>query len=84
MQELSEAGFHIGDFLHEGNHPMWDSALSRGPAPLVGWVLVEERAEGGDALYQRAQLLPRFLDGFDRVCEGGNVALYKRRVEPLR
>lgn len=79
MQELSAEGFAIGDFLHEGNHPMWDSAITRGPAPLVGWVLVEERAEGGDALFLRQRELPHFLDGFDRVCEGGNVALYRRR-----
>src|SRR5262245_25220434 len=31
MQELSQAGFSIRDFLHEGNHPMWDSAFTRGP-----------------------------------------------------
>jgi hypothetical protein len=79
MQELSQAGFAIADFLHEGNHPMWDSGATRGPAPLVGWVLIEERAEGGDALFQRQQMFPRFLDGFDRVCAGGNVALYRRR-----
>lgn len=79
MQELAADGIAIGDFLHEGNHPMWDSAYTRGPAPLAGWVLVEERAEGGDALHQRAQEFPRFFEGFDRVCEGGNVALYRRR-----
>lgn len=82
MQELSAEGFDISDFLHEGNHPLWDSAYTRGPAPLVGWVLVEERAEGGDALFQRAQELPRFLEGFERVCEGGNVALYQRTTSP--
>lgn len=81
MQELAAEGFAVGDFLHEGNHPLWDSAYTRGPAPLVGWVLVEERAEGGDALYQRAREFPRFFEGFDRVCEGGNVALYRRRHE---
>lgn len=80
MQELSADGFSIGDFLHEGNHPMWDSAYMRGPAPLVGWVLIEERAEGGDALFKRQQQFPHFLDGFDRVCEGGSVALYRRRL----
>lgn len=79
MQELSAAGLGIADFLHEGNGPIWDSAFTRGPAPLAGWVLVEEYAEGGDALYQRARQYPRFLEGFNRVCEGGNVALYKRQ-----
>ena len=78
MQELSREGFGIGDFLHEGNGPLWDSAFTRGPAPLVRWVLVEEFAEGGDALYRRAREFPRFLAGFERICAGGNVALYRR------
>jgi hypothetical protein len=83
MQELSHEGFHLADFLHEGNGPLWDSAFIRGPAPLVGWVLVEEQAEGGDAVYQRAQAYPRFFDGFERMCEGGGVALYRRTLQNL-
>ena len=79
MHELSLAGFAIRDFLHEGNGPIWDSAFTRGPAPLVGWVLVEEEAEGGDAVAQRHRRFPSLLEGFERVCEGGNVALYRRR-----
>jgi hypothetical protein len=79
MQELSTAGFGIRDFLHEGNGPIWDSAFTRGPAPFVEWVLVEEHAEGGDAVAQRHRLKPRLLSDFDRVCEGGNVALYRRK-----
>jgi hypothetical protein len=79
MQELSLEGFNIADFVHEGSGPLWNVALSRGPASLAGWVLIEEVAEGGDVLYQRQKAAPYFLDGFDRVCEGGNVALYKRR-----
>lgn len=79
MQELSQDGFNIADFVHEGSGPLWEAALSRGPAALAGWVIVEEVAEGGDVLYQRQKATPAFLNGFDRVCEGGNVALYKRR-----
>ncbi|MEO8679560.1 MAG: hypothetical protein ABI665_10970 [Vicinamibacterales bacterium] len=79
MQELSLEGFNIADFIHEGSGPLWDFALSKGPASLAGWVLVEEVAEGGDVLYQRQKAAPFFLDGFDRICEGGNVALYRRR-----
>jgi len=79
MQELSHEGFGIADFLHEGNGPLWVAALSRGPAALAGWVLVEEAAEGGDVLFQRQKAFPGFLAGYDRVCEGGNVALYRRR-----
>jgi hypothetical protein len=79
MHELSHAGFEIKDFLHEGNGPIWDSAFTRGPAPLAGWVLVEEAAEGGDAVSQRRRLHRRLLERYERVCEGGNVALYRRR-----
>ena len=80
MQELSHAGFAIRDFLHEGNHPMWDSAFTRGPGALVRFVVVEEAAEGGDAIIQRQRVYPRLLEDFDRVCEGGNVALYQRKT----
>ena len=79
MQEMSAAGFAIKDFLHEGNGPIWDSAFTRGPAPLVEWVMVEEVAEGGDAMALRHRAYPRLLEDYDRVCTGGNVALYRRR-----
>lgn len=78
LQELSREGFDIADFLHEGNGPTWDLALSRGPAPFAGWALIEEVAEGGDVLSQRAKVNPKWLNGMARVCEGGNVALYRR------
>jgi hypothetical protein len=81
MHELSAAGFDIRDFLHEGNGPIWDSAYTRGPAPLVEWVMVEEAAEGGDAVIQRHRQIPRLLTDYDKVCEGGNVSLYRRRSE---
>jgi hypothetical protein len=80
MHELSAAGFDIADFLHEGNGPIWDSAFTRGPAPLVEWVMVEEVAEGGDAVIQRHRQIPRLLEDYDRVCGGGNVSLYRRRA----
>ena len=78
MQELSLEGFAIADFLHEGNGPIWELAVSRGPAPFVGWALVEEAAEGGDMLSQRIKAHPEWLAGMERVCEGGNVTLYRR------
>jgi hypothetical protein len=46
MQELSHAGIHIRDFVHEGNGELWRHAFAR-PAAHVRWVLIEERAEGG-------------------------------------
>jgi len=79
MQELSLAGFDLADFLHEGSGPTWQAAYAYGPVAFTGWVLVEEAAEGGDMLHQKATQWPDFLRGFDRVCEGGNVALYRRR-----
>ncbi len=78
MQELSLADFHLADFLHEGSGPTWQAAYAYGPVAFTGWVLIEEAAEGGDMLHQKATQWPDFLRGFERVCEGGNVALYRR------
>jgi len=78
MQELSHDGFRIRDFLHEGNGDIWLSALEY-PDAHVEWVLVEEQAEGGDMLAQRARSRPAYLAGYARVAEGGGVALYRRR-----
>jgi len=41
--------------------------------------VVEEQAEGGDAVIQRHRQLPRLLQDYDQVCAGGNVTLYRRR-----
>jgi len=79
MQELSLAGFTIADFIHEGNGPIWAHAVETGPAPHAGWMLVEEQAEGGDVLARRIRDDPPFAQGMERVCDGGGVALYRRR-----
>ncbi len=79
MQELSHTGFDLADFLHEGNGPMWAVALHQDPSLVVGWIAIEEAAEGGDRLSHIAKQWPGFLSGYQRVCEGGNVALYRRR-----
>lgn len=76
MQELSAQGFAIRSFVHEGNHPLWDEALAA-PQGRVGWILIEEQAEGGDVLAIRARQDPAFLHGFQRVCAGGGVALHQ-------
>jgi hypothetical protein len=81
MQELSHAGFAIGDFVNEGNGAIWELAMATGPALHAGWMLVEEQAEGGDVLAQAIARDHRFAVGMMRVCEGGGVALY-RRVMP--
>jgi hypothetical protein len=77
MQDLSRDGFRIRDFLHEGNGDIWLNAL-HDPRPFVGWVLVEEQAEGGDMLAKQAREHPAFLAGFSRVCEAAGLALYRR------
>lgn len=79
MQQMSRDGFRLRDFLHEGNGDLWKSAF-RTPERYVHWILIEESAEGGDMLAQRAREDAAFLAGFDRVAEGGGVALYQRRA----
>jgi hypothetical protein len=78
MQELSHQGLRIRDFLHEGNGDIWLAAVEY-PDPHVRWVLIEEQAEGGDILAVRARSRPSFLAGYDRVAEGGGVALYRKK-----
>ena len=75
MHDLSNAGFDITHFLHEGNGEIWRFAML-GPAGHAGWLIVEERAEGGDALFV-ASKRTRWLSGFERVAEGGGAALYR-------
>jgi hypothetical protein len=78
MHDLGRAGFDVHSFLHEGNGQAWQYAVL-GPSGYVNWVAIEERAEGGDSLYQAWRRDERYLDGFERVAEGGGVALYRRR-----
>jgi len=77
MQETSRAGFALRDFLHEGNGDIWLAALEN-PAPYAEWILIEEKAEGGDMLARRARKQPEFLSGYSRACEGAGLALYVR------
>ena len=78
MQELSRDGLRIRDFLHEGNGEIWRAALEF-PDPHAEWMLIEEQAEGGDMLAERARARQGYLAGYARVAEGGGVALYRRR-----
>jgi hypothetical protein len=66
MQEASRDGFNLRDFLHEGNGDIWLAALEE-PRPYAGWLLIEEKAEGGDLLARRSREYPHFLDGYSRV-----------------
>jgi hypothetical protein len=76
MQELSWAGFDIADFVHEGNGEIYNSAL-KNPSRYVGWILAEERAEGGDEIAHRIAEHPEFIRGYTRICSGGGVAVYR-------
>jgi hypothetical protein len=77
MQQTAAAGFRLRDFLHEGNGQLWQEAL-RSPVRHVGWIAIEERAQGGDMLFRRGREDPEFLEGFERVVAGGGLALYRR------
>src|SRR5258708_3461609 len=83
MQETSRAGFAIRDFLHEGNGDIWLAALQN-PTRFAEWILIEEKAEGGDMLARRAREQPNFLSGYSRACEGAGLALYVRSGSSLR
>jgi hypothetical protein len=78
MQQMSRDGFALRDFVHEGNGELWHRA-TEAPVVYVRWILIEESAEGGDVLAQRARESDSFLAGFTRVIEGGGVALYHRQ-----
>jgi hypothetical protein len=75
MHDLSLAGFDIRDFLHEGNGEIWRFAMLK-PAGHAGWIMVEENAEGGDALHHAAKR-GDWLRGFTKVAEGGGASLYR-------
>jgi hypothetical protein len=80
MQELSQAGINIRDFVHEGTLPYWQEAIEA-PRGRVGWILVDERSEGGDMLAKRARESSAFTTGFSRLCADGGVALYRAKLE---
>ena len=78
MQELSAIGLRIRNFVYEENTPFWREALEE-PGPDIGWILISENPDGRDALIGPARENSAMLRDFDRVCEGGRVALYRRR-----
>ena len=78
MQELSQHGFAIADFIHEGNGALWELALETGPAPHAGWMLVEEESEGGDVLAQHIRRHRRLHAWDDEGVRRRRRVLYKR------
>src|SRR5262249_9179140 len=81
MQEASQQGLAIRDFLHEGNGDIWLAALED-PHRFADWILIEEKAEGGDMLARIARGRPSFLAGYARICDGAGLALYRRLEHP--
>lgn len=77
MQEASAHGLRLNRFVHEGTGDLWTAALDA-PQRHVSWILIEEQAEGGDQLAERARADGRFLSGFTRAAGGGGLALYRR------
>src|SRR5581483_6025949 len=77
MQEMSADGIALRRFLHEGNGDIWLAALN-GPRRFAGWLLIEEKAEGGDMLAHIAHERSTFLAGYERLCDGAGVVLYRR------
>ena len=75
MHDLALAGFSLKDFLHEGNGEIWNFAMLK-PRGHAGWLIIEGSAEGGDTLHH-ASLRPRWLEGFEKVAEGGGATLYR-------
>jgi hypothetical protein len=65
VQELSRIGVNVRDVVHEGNGDLWTAALES-PRSRVRWILIEEVAEGGDALAVRAKAHSDFLALYGR------------------
>ncbi len=78
MQETSTSGLAIRHYIHEGVGELWYEAL-KSPRRHAAFVLIEEKAEGGDQLFRLAAEDAAFLTDFTRTCEGGGVALYVRQ-----
>lgn len=82
MQELSHIGLQLHSYVSEGNGDLWSAAVAA-PQTHVGWVLIEEAAEGGDQLAALSRSNAHFLDGFTRVADGGGAVLYRRTGNAL-
>ncbi|HXW06943.1 MAG TPA: hypothetical protein VD833_17050 [Vicinamibacterales bacterium] len=77
MQETAWIGLSIRQYIHEGIGQLWADSLAEA-GRHASWILVDEEGEGGDALARLSRASDEFLAGFERVCEGGGVALYRR------
>jgi hypothetical protein len=77
MHETAPAGFALRQYIHEGLGDLWKESLLS-PRQHAGWILIAEQAMKRDQLARVKERLPGFLDGFERLCEGGGVTLYRR------
>ena len=77
MQETASAGFTLRQYIHEGLGEMWTESLLS-PGRHAGWVLIAKQARMRDHLARLEESIPSFLDGFERLCDGGGVTLYRR------
>ena len=83
MQELSRAGFDLKDFVHEGNGPFWAAAMDS-PRGQVGWILIEEWAEGGDQLARAFNAMTQDLaTGRARLAQAERVAAWREVARRL-
>ncbi|MDQ3169967.1 MAG: hypothetical protein M3Q55_07525 [Acidobacteriota bacterium] len=78
MHDLGREGFGIADFIHEGNGEIWSAAV-QDPAGHARFLMVEERAEGGDVFAHLLKDRPEVAAKFRKIAAAGNVALYERR-----
>lgn len=78
MHETSRAGLRLRQYIHEGIGDLWAESLTDA-GRHAGWILLEEEAEGGDILARISRSDRTFLARFERQCEGGGVAVYRRQ-----
>jgi hypothetical protein len=75
MQEASRSGLGDPRLLHEGNGDIWLAALEQ-PRPFAAWLLIEEKAEGGDMLARLSRARPISRRVRTRMRRSG-LALYR-------
>ena len=63
MQELSHAGFDLGDFLHEGSGPIWQRASIYEPSLFAGGCWSKRPPKAATCCIRSSKAWPGFLDG---------------------
>jgi hypothetical protein len=73
MQEAAGYGFRIKDFYTKVTGTSGWRLWRRGPRTYAEWVLIDEKAEGGDMLAVQAREHPHFSRRYSRICEGAGL-----------